>query len=89
MNQESQFVWAAALTVLGIWVLVPGLNRPLLWLLDKHLVQALIWVVEKVVVWLFWLVKWMCASHWVLIKHLLTPRSVFLPTTDDQHDKPG
>ncbi|RZU48113.1 hypothetical protein EV700_0174 [Fluviicoccus keumensis] len=88
MNQDSQFVWAAALTVLGLWVLVPGINRPLLWLLDKHLVQGMIWMVEKVVVWTFWLVKWMWTSQWVLIKHLFTPRSAFLPTTDDQHHKP-
>lgn len=88
MSQEDRFLWAAAFTAVGIWVLLPGLNRPLLWLLDKHLVQALIWTIEKLVIWLFWLIKWMWTSHWVLAKHLLTPRSAFLPTTDDQRQKP-
>ena len=87
MSQESHLLWAAVFSLLGVWVLIPGINRPMLWLLDKHLVQAFIWAVEKVLVWLFWLVKWMWTSHWVLAKHLFTPRSVFMPTTDDQQQK--
>ena len=87
MSQDNHFLWAAVLTLLGAWVLIPGINRPLLWLFDKHLVKAVIWSVEKVMIWFFWLLNWMWISHWVLARHLFTPRSVFMPTTDDQRQQ--
>ena len=84
MSQESRFFWAFVISGLGVWIMIPGLNRPLLWLLDRHLVQGLLWLVEKSVIWLFWLLKWMWSSHWILLRHLLTPRSILLPTTETQ-----
>jgi len=87
---EDWRFWSISVSVILLIIsMIPGINKPILWLFGKPIPAGLHLMGLILTKWTIWVGHKMVRSHSILIKNLTRPRSAIYPSVgvnrNDQH----
>ncbi|ONG37381.1 hypothetical protein BKE30_14725 [Alkanindiges hydrocarboniclasticus] len=84
LSQDTQLFIIISFAALIVMMFFSSTRALLFWIFNELIFDFMLWLIQKIFLWIGWFVKGIYSAHALLIKNIFTPRSVMLPSLDDQ-----